>query len=222
MNFLSVLSDSPANGHVFIVSGKTSYSSEKFTVSLTCGKAPTSDVALMISVDFLQNKIQRSACVNGNWTQSEGSENCTGNVANPIKRGEQFKIYILVGDDKFNVSIDDDQFCNFAYKLPVNNVKAITVNGDVETVNQADHRKVFPTVYPIVSSDYDDIVFSGFIPKKYSPGHVVVLTGLPSASPEGEFVIMFNEDDCRRQLIHFNARFDEKTVVVNTMHDDDE
>lgn len=222
MNFVSVLSDSPALGHAITVSGKATYNAERFSVSLTSGKAPNSDVAMMIAVDFSQNKIQRSACVNGTWSECEGSEHCTGDPSNPIKRGESFKIYILVGDDRFNVSIDDEQFCSFAFKFPVKNIKAIVVNGDLEAVTQADQRKVFPVVYPIVSSDFDDIVFSGFIPRKYSPGNVVVLTGVPSANPSGEFVIMFNEDDCRRQLIHFNVRFDEQSVIINTMHDDDE
>jgi Galactoside-binding lectin len=221
LNFLSVLCDTPVSGHAFIVSGVTMSDAQKFNVALTCGKAPESDIALVLSVDFNQKKIFRRACVNGSMTEMESTQNFTGTEANPIERYHYFKIYILVGDDRFHVSINDEKFCTFDFKMPVKNVKTILVTGDLEVVTQADHRKVFPVVYPLVSSDHEDVVFQGLIPKRFSPGHVIVITGEVTGNPDGEFTIMFNENDSRRQVIHFNPRLYDENVVVNTMNDTD-
>jgi Galactoside-binding lectin len=97
----------------------------------------------------------------------------------------------------------------------------MSVGGDLLAVTQADHRKVFPTVYPVTNDDYNDIIFQGFIPRRIVPGHVVLISGVVGGDSQGEFVIMFNEEGCKRQLVHFNPRFAEQSVVINTMHDND-
>lgn len=222
LNFLSVLSDFPATGHAFIVSGKTSYDAQKFCVSLACGKTGNSDIALMLVVNIAEGKVVRSSLINGNWTDGESDENLTSKAPNLIRRGDKFTIYVLVGDSSFNISINGAAFCTYKFKLAPKDIKAISVSGDVETITQMDHRLVFPSVYPLVNNDTPDVVFSGFIPKKYEPGHVVLISGAASGNPQGEFVIMFFENDSSRQMIHLNPRFDQQSVVINTMHGDDE
>lgn len=214
------MSEFPAFGHSFIVSGKTLPNANSLTVALTCGKVPNSDVALMIWADFNERRIKRNSFIGGVWTASESTENITGSALCPIEQESGFIIYILIGDDKFHVSIDGEPFCTYAFKMPVKSIMMISVGGDLECVSQADHRKVFPFVYPLSNNDYDNIVFEGFIPKHYAPGHVVVISGVVGGNPGGEFVIMFNEEGSTRQLIHFNARFSEGSVVMNTMHED--
>lgn len=220
-NFLSMLSDFPATGHVFIVSGKSSSGAQKFNVSLACGKS-NCDVALMILCNFADGKIVRSSLANGNWTDGESDENLTSGAANPIRRGEKFSIYILVGDSRFHIGINDAPFCTYNFKVPINQIRAVSVSGDVDSISQMDHRLVFPLLYPLVNNDTPDIVYSGFIPRKYEPGHVIVIGGVASGNPQGEFVVMFFENDCSRQLIHFNPRFDQSDVVINTMNGCDE
>jgi len=222
LNFLSVLSDFPASGHAFFISGKTSYDAQKFCVSLACGKTGSSDIAMMLVINFAEGKIVRSSLVNGNWTDGECDENLTSKVSNPIRRGDKFKIYILIGDGCFNVSINGEAFCNYKCKIPPKEIRAISVTGDVEAVTQMDHRLVFPTLYPLVNNDTPDVVFSGFISRKYEPGHVILISCVASGNPQGEFVIMFFENDTCRQLIHLNPRFDQQSVVINTMHSDDD
>lgn len=217
-NFFSVLSDVPATGHVFIVSGKTSFNAQKFNVSLMCGKAGNSDIALMLFCNFGDGKVGRSSLVNGSWNESEDY----AKVSNPIKRGEDFTIHILVGDDRFHISINDEAFCTYNFKIPVKEVKGISVSGNVERVTKVDHRLVFPLIYPLVNNDTTDVTFSGIIPKKITPGHVTVISGVANGNPQGEFVIFFLENDSNRQLIHFNPRFDQRDVVINTMHGYDE
>ncbi|CRK90519.1 CLUMA_CG004146, isoform A [Clunio marinus] len=216
----------PATGHVLIISGKVSENAQKFSISLAHQKEENpyenSDVAFMFVCEFDQGKIVRSSIVNGNRSVAESTENLTSNKLQPIESGGEFTICILVGDDRFHVSIDDEAFCFFKFKMPVSEIKAISVSGDLDNVSQLDHRLIFPMLYPLVNKDVPDIVFSSFIPKEYKPGHVVLISGIASGNPEGEFVIMFNENGRSRQLIHLNPRFDQQSVVMNTMLDDDE
>lgn len=221
VNFQSVLSDFPATGHVFIISGRTSDGAQKFDVSLACGKS-NCDIALKLDVNIAENVISRSSLVGGNWSSVEDDENLTSNARNPVKSDDDFTIYILISDERFHVSVNEKPFCTYNYKVPVKSIRAVSVSGDVDCISQMDHRLVFPLLYPLVNNDTPDIAFSGYIPKKFQPGHVVVVTATPSGSPQGEFVIMFTENDCARQLIHFNPRFDEQTVVMNTMNGCDE
>lgn len=221
-NFVSVLSDFPATGHAFIISGKTSQNAQKFSVSLACGKAGNSDIALMLYVDLAGGEVTRSSLINGNWSARESDENCTSNPSNPIRRGENFTIYVLLGDSRFHISINDKSFCTYDFKGALKEIRAVSVSGDVDSVTQMDHRLVFPSLYPLVNNDTPDVVYSGFIPRKYAPGQVVLISGIATGNSQGEFVVMFNENDSSRQLIHFNPRFDQQDVVINTMNGDDE
>lgn len=216
LNFMSNLVEKLATGHVIIVSGRTSADAQKFNISLACGEESTSDIALMVYGNLGDDKVVRTSLVNGAWGESEDSGD------NPIKRGEEFTIYIMLGDDRFHISIDDESFCTFKFRVDVARIKAVTVTGDLESVSQVDHRLVFPLTYPLVTSDIPNIAFSGIITKNYRPGHVVVVSGSFSGSPSGEFVALFCENDSSRQLIHFNPRFDSGECVINTMHGDDE
>jgi hypothetical protein len=222
LNFLSALSDSVATGNVFVISGKSSENAQKISISLACGKAGNSDIALMLLCNFSDDKIVRTSLVNGNWSESEDTQNLTSQVNNPINPGDDFKIYILVGDDRFHVSINDKAFCTYNFRLPLNQIKAVTVSGDVDKITQMDHFLVFPLIYPLVGNEEVELAFSGFIPRKFKPGHVVLISGVASGNPEGEFVIFFSENDSNRQLIHLNPRFDQQEVVINSMLGDEE
>lgn len=57
------------------------------------------------------------------------------------------------------------------------------------------------------------MALEAFIPRTFEAGDVVMIKG----KTNGEFVVMFMEDESDRQLIHFNVRFDEMHVVMNTM-----
>lgn len=214
--FLSTLCEPLSAGHVIIVTGKTTQSTERFNISLACGTEPESNIALMVFANFRdrEDKIVRTTYLNGGWGESEDSGD------NPIKRGDEFTVYIMVGDDKFHISIDDEAFCTFKFMIDPKQIKAIAVN-DLDTVTQMDHRLVFPLVYPIVH-DPENLAFSGIISKNFRPGHVIVVQGSISGNGEGEFVVLFCENGTSRQLIHFNPRFDARECVVNTMHADDE
>jgi len=217
--FVSNLTDSPAAGHVFIVSGRTTEDAEKFTVSLANGKAENSNVALQLSVEIAAGQITRSSLVDGEWSDSEIDENRTANTPSPITKGEAFTIFVLVGDDRFHVSLNNEAFCTFGFKLPVKDIRFVIASGDLKGIHQMDHRRAFPSFYPLVHHDSKDFEFKGFIPRKYSAGNVITISATASGSGEGEFAIIFNRIAGKRQLLHINPRFDQQAVVINTMDD---
>lgn len=48
----------------------------------------------------------------------------------------------------------------------------------------------------------------------------MVITGIPSGNPRGTFVVFFTEGATKRQMLHFNVRFEPTYVVVrNAMNE---
>lgn len=47
-----------------------------------------------------------------------------------------------------------------------------------------------------------------------------MITGIPSGNPRGAFILYFSEGASKRQLLHFNPRFEPINVVVrNAMNE---
>lgn len=78
---------------------------------------------------------------------------------------------------------------------------------------KVNHTQSFPFQFPSIKTDCEDLAIEAFIPRNFEAGDVVTIEGKSDA----EFVVMFVEDESQRQLIHFNVRFDETSVVMNTM-----
>jgi Galactoside-binding lectin len=214
MDFMSTLSESPKEGQELIISGGTTENAQNFNITLTIAPVADADAVLHFYVDFAENKIMRSSIVGGIWTETDESPNVLG-------RGDDFQIQFRLYDDKIHVIINGNVFCDYFTKLSATTIRTIFVAGDVTRVTQCDHMTFEPVQFPKVETDNTDIVFSSFTPSRIKPGHVVVLTGVASDSPDGEFVVMFNENGKRvRQIVHLNVRFDEETVVCNTQDDE--
>lgn len=223
INFISILSDSIQVGHSFVVSGYSTSNAENIKILFACGKNASSNVALKISSNFSNQKITRSSEVNGNCLCEEDDENltCEGSPTS-IKPGEIFTFCILVGDDRFHVALNDEPFCIYKFQMPCNQIRSLMVTGDVESLVKVNHLKTFPFLFPNIKSDYEDLAFEGFIPREFTPGDVIVIQGVVEGKYDGDFVVMFLADESERQLIHFNVRFDEQSVVMNFMDFDEE
>lgn len=218
--FLSNICDTVATGHVFIISGITVDSAQHFTVALVNGKSESSDTSLRLSVDLTNGSVSRNSYINGGWQSEEEDDNLISTGSNAIRRGDAFKFYILVGDDRFSIAINDKPYCIYQFRAAVSAIQVVSVTGDVEKITQIDHFKVFPSIYPMVQCE-QDITYRGFIPRKFMPGHVIVISGTPYGSQDGEFIFMLNEFDSIRQILHLNIRFDQQSVVANTMDDEE-
>lgn len=126
-----------------------------------------------------------------------------------------------MGDAGFIVSVNEQPFCTYAFRLPLDDVRALVVQGDLQTVTQIDHRRVFPVARPTLTAiaDVARLEFSNDMPVGYMAGHIIVLTAMPYGHPNGWFEMRFMDASGRRQLFHFNVRFDDRgyggTVVRN-------
>lgn len=54
--------------------------------------------------------------------------------------GERFQVYIFVGEQNYLISINKEPFCKYGFKAPIEDIRTISVTGDLEWVNQVDHR----------------------------------------------------------------------------------
>lgn len=211
-NFSGYLLESPKVGHVFVISGKTIEGARVFKLELSSGKSSEDDIPLQFLIRFNRDDVQTNSLCSGNWGEIQTHEN-------PIVSGWDFKFYIMMGDVNFHVAINEEPFCTYKYRIPLCHIKVVKVDGDIEKVSQVDHRMVYPTPWPQIQAEFKKISFSGDFPRPFRPGQIVVITGIPTGNPIGSFFIRFNEGTSKKQRFHFNPRFDEQQVVVNSMND---
>lgn len=140
--------------------------------------------------------------------------------------GEHFKIYVFISDLSFHIAINDDAFCTYAFRSPVQDIRTVQLLHDLQAITRLDHRATFPSPLPSVqlndaaAADGGSLEFSNDVPRRFTAGHVLVVTAIPYGNARGMFVLRFTEGATRKQALHFNARFDpEYAVVRNAMHD---
>lgn len=136
-----------------------------------------------------------------------------------VVSGDEFQFYILVGDDRFHVAINGSPYCTYPFRTAIEDIRAITVDKDVQEIYQIDHRQAYPSPYPLIQVSDPRTTFSNDIPKPMVPGHVTVITAIPFGSAKGFFKLRFCEGDTKKQALHFNARFDSKVLVRNSTND---
>lgn len=85
-------------------------------------------------------------------------------------QGELFKIYILVGDQQFHIGFNNQPYCRYAYRLPIELIRTVQLQYDLQFVTQVDHRSVFPFPHPPVQYDDTRNIFSNDFPKLFKFG----------------------------------------------------
>lgn len=204
-------------GQIFVVSGKTIDGAHNLVINLTSGKFGEVDIPFHFSVRFHNENIVRNSLIDESWGAEEVEENLLSSP-NPIMSGWDFKVYILAGDDRFHVAINEQPFCTYMYRLPLENIHALQVLGDVQRIFQIDHRRAYPSPWPLVQEDLKrGHEISADVPRQFFPGHVMVIHAIPSGNPNGHFVIRFNEGSSKRQMFHLSARFNQRITVANCM-----
>lgn len=149
-------------------------------MNLTSGKKKTDDIPLNVSVMFHEHVITRNSRINGKWGIQENGQNLSTNdpndIANlnPIKSGDIFKFYILIGDTKFHIAINNKSFCTFSYRLPINSIRTIQLKHNLQFVTQVDQRLIFPFPHPSIQYDDKKYVFSNDAPKPFKFGKKII------------------------------------------------
>jgi hypothetical protein len=75
-----------------------------------------------------------------------------------------------VGDNRFHIAVNGRKYCDYHFRYPLEDIRAITVQRDVQIVTQVDHRQAYPTPFPQIWSDDKKCVFSNDVPKPFLSG----------------------------------------------------
>jgi Galactoside-binding lectin len=203
----------PDIGHFFVISGVLKKSPKTFKINFLL-RDDDSEIETPLSISCnLNDKLMNVKSLTSQTLDR-------GKVIRVEEFTEKFKFNILMLDKSFNISFNNQKLCKYDYKSDLKNIKVVRIFGDVDSVKQVDHRKTYPAPWPLLHEDLSSIAFSCDVACKYSPYSIIVLRGKISGNPKGSFFIRFNEFGSKKQLFHFNPRFDEEIIIVNSMNDD--
>jgi hypothetical protein len=184
---------------------------------LTSGKIGECDIPFHFSVRFHNENIVRNSLIDQAWGEEEVEENLLSSP-NPIISGWDFKVYIMVGDERFHVAINEQPFCTYNFRLPLDTIHALQVLGDVQRIFQVDHRRAYPSPWPLVQEDKKcGTEVSADVPRQFFPGHVIVINAIPTGNPSGTFIIKMTEGSSKRQMLHISTRFNNRATICNSM-----
>lgn len=132
-------------GHVIVIGGRSIDSASSVNLNLSTGKGSIADIPLHISVRFHEDVILRNSRIEGNWGREEREDNLHEFAQpNPLIAGDTFQVYILVGDDRFHIAVNGAPHSTFKFRMPLDDIRCLTVNKDVQYIHQIDHRQAFP------------------------------------------------------------------------------
>lgn len=170
----------------------------RLDLNLRSGKSDEDNIVLNLLVDFHENAITRNSRINGEWGIKERDENMydsrEDDTLNPIISGKKefavqrkmtndlidicsisgeiFKFYILIGDQKFHIAVNNQQFCTYDFRLPPESIRTVQLEYDLQFVTQVDHRSVFPSPHPPVQFDDARNIFSNDVPRPFNYGNL--------------------------------------------------
>jgi len=155
---------------------------------------------LHVSVRFDESKIVMNTFSNGEWGKEERK-------SSPIKRGDQFDIRIRAHDNHYTMFIDQKEFKEYSYRLPLSTVTHFSVDGDIY-LNQIHWGGKY---YPI---PYESGIAGGFAPNKR-----LLIFGTPEKKAKAFVVNLLRRNG--DIALHFNPRFNEKHVIRNSLEGGD-
>ncbi|XP_070504243.1 galectin-9-like isoform X2 [Chironomus tepperi] len=208
-------------GHVIVISGIARKTAENFFINFLGDKA-SGDIPLHLNVVFGENEqIIRNTKINGEFGAAETSPGMFTKERNPLKSGDRFTFYILIGLDRFHISINSIHFCDYIFRASVKRIQSCQVVRDVDRIIQFDHRRTFPFTYPVAQSRLPPhLVFSNDIPAPFKEGSVLVIKGSTGGNPNGAFRIKFYVGKSEKQAFTFDVRFSQQKVARNNCVND--
>lgn len=99
-----------------------------FAINLQCGPSvnPRDDIALHLSPVFTPPpRVVRNSLLYQKW----GPEESYGGF--PFYSGQGFEILVLTESDHFKIAINGQHFTEFRYRIPLNRVNYLSIDGDV-------------------------------------------------------------------------------------------
>lgn len=144
---------------------------DSLDINLKSGKSENAHVVLHLSCRFYEDIIVRNSWTPNGWEREEREENLSEfTIPNPVVSGDNFKIYIFVGETQFHIAINDQPYCVYNYRMSNQLIRTIEVSKDIQSVNQIDHRSAYPQPIPSIQQDLGYVTFSNDVPRRFSPG----------------------------------------------------
>uniref|UniRef100_A0A1I8PWN2 Galectin n=1 Tax=Stomoxys calcitrans TaxID=35570 RepID=A0A1I8PWN2_STOCA len=198
-------------GHCLEICAKAQEGGIRFSLSLSTDDTSTTvnfEIDLLIVVNLQQDQITCKKFLNNEWLDTESASLGTADLF------REFKIYIIMADGKFHISINGQPVTTSKYRLRLSQLNFVEISGDLEYVRQMDHRKYFPHPWPPIQMLEDRLHFSGDVPMAIKPGHVMVVSAQLLGNELGRFIVHLRDVfDMDRQELHLSVRFDTKSVI---------
>ncbi|XP_024117948.2 galectin-4-like, partial [Oryzias melastigma] len=98
----------------------------RFHINLRCSESESGDIALHFNPRFDGwDKVVFNAFKDGSWESEEKIRRM------PFTEGHAFETLIGIGAEGYEVKVNGKEFHTFKHRLPVQQVRAIQVEGDV-------------------------------------------------------------------------------------------
>lgn len=208
-------------GQVITIFARAKDSASRFEIELSEGvdEIACLEIPLQLSVRFDgDDEIVRNSHTDAEgWGDEERMENLIpGNIANPIKAGDDFKVSIYVDVEQFFVSIDDKPFCMYTHRSDITQIRRLNIVNDVERVYRVEHESAQSKKWPAKNDD----VFRASIPRSFNIGDILVIKGVTSGNSEGFFMLNILDEDLKRPYFHMKAELSSGVIKVNSQCSD--
>lgn len=205
-------------GQTITIYGKAASCGENFEIDLSDDNSlclGNIDINLHLSFIFgnenVEGVVERNSHSKGEgWDGKEVNENLIRcSPANPIQRGDDFKVAIYIDTCDFIVSINDRPFCSFPKRKQLTEIHWLGVWRDVEKIYRVDQVTSSPKCWPLANQK----VYTGLIPGHLRAGSVIVVAATPRGC--GDFIFNFIQTETGRNLFHFRPQLSNSSIVMN-------
>uniref|UniRef100_A0A8C8FGI1 Galectin n=1 Tax=Oncorhynchus tshawytscha TaxID=74940 RepID=A0A8C8FGI1_ONCTS len=216
-------------GKTITMTGRVLPGSQRFYVNLQCGSRGNPDIALHFNPRYDESKdvVVCNTMQHSKWGPEERE------YPAPMTRGANFTLMFLVNRDSYSLIVNGAHFMEYLHRLSSSRVDTIFVDGGVEIQSIAfSNPAVTPPppqpgypVHPhsVISYRVNRLLWtlcSQVVPYKnimvggLYPGRNIIVQGVVNHNADRFYVnLRFNSE----VALHFNPRFDENTVVRNSL-----
>ncbi|XP_077314632.1 galectin-12 isoform X2 [Lithobates pipiens] len=195
-------------GRMILIQGSAGISATRFQIDFQCGCStrPRSDIAFHFNPRFSSS----DAHVICNTLRKDHWLDELKFSGAPLKKGETFVLLFLFLPDKVKVSIGGHHFLDFTYRLPLKDVDAVGLYGDV-TIKELS----FLSSNPLKSgsADLQKTPLSKTFPMGLSECQVIAVRGLVTANPDELTLQLKSSDSIPFKL---TANFQDQTLSYNS------
>ncbi|XP_064157571.1 uncharacterized protein LOC135235715 [Anguilla rostrata] len=182
---------------------------KRFSINLQNGQIKGCDKALHFNPRFdTEEVVVFNSFKNGSWENEERPSEM------PFCKGEDFEIVIIVTTEGYQVNVNGRQFHFFKHRIPLEQVSAIKIAGDVaiQSINTIQGGPKQPGLGKIVISKIPHLapVYGGL-----RPGMYLYFKGtIPQDIKRFAINLQYGQIKGCDKALHFNPRFEPEEVVV--------